>query len=177
MRISQPWVIAFLAISLAGVGVDAVRARRNTTPTNSPYASLHDAFGSLKIPASDTAPVVAALVLQAGDCTGNFRMIDLLHRSEIRDDITLAVIWYLGPVDDTLIIRASLPKWTSRVALKPVPPDVVQELGRLGHQSSPVLIMLDWNGRIRFTSQSPRTPREFAGLKRVITGLTWSEGR
>ena len=104
-------------------------------------------------------------------------MIDLLHRREIRDDINLAVIWYVGPVDDTLIIRSSLPTWTSHVALKPVPPEVVRELGRLGHHSSPVLIMLDWSGRIRFTAQSPRTPREFAGLKRVITGLTWSEGR
>ena len=177
MRVHPSWVIAFLAVSLAGVGVDAVRARRGASPKTSLGSSLPDAFVKLKVPLSDTAPVVAGLVLQVADCSGNFRMIDLLHERKIRNDISLAVIWYIGTATDTIQIRSSLPRWTSGVALEPVPPEVVYELGRLGHKSSPVLLMLDWEGRIRFTAQSPRTPRELAGLKRVIAGLTWSEGR
>ena len=38
-----------------------------------------------------------------------------------------------------------------------------------------VIEVLDQEGRVRFTSQSPRSPREFAGLRQIIEGLTWIE--
>jgi len=122
-------------------------------------------------------PLTAALVLHADDCTGNFRMFNLLHRADVRTAIGVAVVWYVGATSDSTRIRHALPAWMRSVALAPVSRDVVRELARLGHRTTPVLLMLDTEGRLRLTTQSPRSAREFAGLQRIITGLTWSEDR
>jgi hypothetical protein len=56
-----------------------------------------------------------------------------------------------------------------------VPGSAIGELMRLGHKSTPAIVVLDQEGRVRFTSQSPRSAREFAGLQKIIEGLTWIE--
>lgn len=174
MRIPTPWVIAFLGVSLAGVSIDAVRAKRNASGS----ASLALSMASFVSATNATpAPLVAAVLLQAADCTGNLRMLNLLHRRDVRSAISLSVIWFVGAPGDTSVIRALLPAWTRAVPLRSAPHDVMRELARFGHRSTPVLLMLDNEGRIRLTTQSPRSAREFAGLQRIITGLTWSEER
>jgi hypothetical protein len=45
----------------------------------------------------------------------------------------------------------------------------------MGHTSTPALVVLDQSQRVRFATQSPRSPREYAGLRRIIEGLTWIE--
>jgi hypothetical protein len=115
------------------------------------------------------------VLLQRADCTGNIRLFDLLHRPGVRDRLRLAVIWYVGPDTDTTAIRSLLPAWTREAPLERVPGAAMGELIRLGHRSTPAIVMLDQEGRVRFTSQSPRSAREFAGLRQVIEGLTWIE--
>ena len=55
------------------------------------------------------------------------------------------------------------------------PPAVVGQFASLGHTTTPALLVLDQEGRVRFTTQSPRSSREVAGLRRIIEGLTWIE--
>lgn len=178
MRISLHWVIAFLAVSLAGVVIDAARVKpgRSLAAEIMQYAPALDATTS-RTATGVATPLAAALVLHVDDCNGNFRMFNLLHRTEVRGAIGMAVIWYAGPVADSVRIRTALPAWMRVTPLLPVPQHVTRELARLGHRTTPVLLMLDEARRLRFSTQSPRSPREFAGLQRIITSLTWSEER
>jgi hypothetical protein len=120
-------------------------------------------------------PIQTAVVLQKKDCTGNLRILDLLHRRKIRGQLQLSVIWYAGPREDSTSIRSALPAWTRTVPLVPINAQVLVSLARLGHTSTPTLLVLDQSARIRLVTQSPQSPREFAGLARIIEGLTWIE--
>ena len=160
------WVIAGLVVSLAGVGYDVVRAMPQRTL---PGAMRH------VTPAQATAAVQAAVLLQLDDCSGNLRMLHVLHRGSTSRHIQLAVIWYVGPVSDLTNIRTALPSWTAAIPLRTAPPAVVRQFASLGHTTTPALLVLDQEGRVRFTTQSPRSSREVAGLRRIIEGLTWIE--
>lgn len=166
-RTAARWFGAVLVVAVAGIGVDAVRpSHRATLPT---------ALSPL-IPSSPLArPIQSAVVLQKKDCSGNLRMLDLLHRGRIRDQLQLSVIWYAGPHGDSAFIRKALPHWTRHIRLMPVGSEVLASMAELGHASTPALIVLDQSARIRFITQSPQSPREFAGLARIIEGLTWIE--
>lgn len=163
------WVVAGLVVSLAGVGYDVVRAM--------PQDALPDAIRRYTpaAPASDSTTIQAAVLLQLSDCSGNLRMLHVLHRGATRRQIRLAVIWYVGAVSDSTAMRRELPAWTVAIPVRPAPSSVVRELASLGHTSTPALLVLDQEGRVRFTTQSPRSSREVAGLRRIIEGLTWIE--
>ncbi|MDQ8159932.1 MAG: hypothetical protein P3B76_10400 [Gemmatimonadota bacterium] len=173
------WVSAGLVVSLAGVGYDAVRAHPSRTLPEAlrPYAASF-AQGSHKQPSAQPArppAVQAAVLLQLRDCSGNLRMLHLLHRGPTRARLRLAVMWYVGPLADSTAIRSALPAWTSMIPLRPAPRHVVQQFAALGHTSTPALLVLDLEGRVRLATQSPRSSREVAGLRRIIEGLTWIE--
>jgi hypothetical protein len=167
MRATLRWIVAAFGLLLAGALIDAARA----APPGGLRSELARHVGALQ----PGAPIQAAVLLQRSDCTGNIRLFDLLHRPDIRDRLHLAVIWYVGPDQDTTGIRALLPAWTLQAPLQRVPKAALGELARLGHRSTPTIVVLDQEGRIRFTSQSPRSSREFAGLRHIIEGLTWIE--
>ena len=160
------WVIAGLVVSLAGVGYDVARAM--------PQRTLLGAMRHVT-PAQAPAAVQAAVLLQLDDCSGNLRMLHVLHRGSTSRHIQLAVIWYVGPVSDSTNIRTALPSWTAAIPLRAAPPAVVGQFASLGHTTTPALLVLDQEGRVRFTTQSPRSSREVAGLRRIIEGLTWIE--
>jgi hypothetical protein len=161
------WVFAACGLLLAGVVIDAARA----APPGGLRSELARYVGDIR---PDT-PIQAAVLLQRTDCTGNIRLFDLLHRPDVRDRLRLAVVWYVGPDADSSAIRGLLPEWTRETALVRVPGPAMGELMRLGHRSTPAIVVLDQEGRVRFTSQSPRSAREFAGLRKIIEGLTWIE--
>ena len=167
MRAILRWIVAAFALLLAGVVIDAARA----APAGGLRSELARHVGVTR----PGAPIQAAVLLQRRDCTGNIRLFDLLHRPEVRDRLQLAVIWYVGPDQDTSAIRTLLPSWTKHTPLQRAPHAVIAELNTLGHRSTPTVVVLDQEGRIRFTSQSPRSAREFAGLRHIIEGLTWIE--
>jgi len=174
MRPLLRWSGAALAVLSVSVLFDTWRA----APAGSLPASITRHVASAPgTTLTRGAPVHAAALLQAKDCTGNLRVLHLLNRASVRDNLTLSVIWYVGPVADSTIIRSLLPSWTAAIPLRPVPTTVKHDLARLGHTSTPLLVVLDQEGRVRFTSQSPRSSREFAGLRRIIEGLTWFEER
>ncbi len=185
MRSLLQWSGAVLIVLSAGVLMDIRRA----VPAPTPVRPIPTAMTALSARAETAraegvaerfthgGPVRAAILLQAADCTSNLRILHLLHRPTVRDGLQLSVIWYAGPTADSLAIRPLLPAWTSRTPLRAVPASVLKELARLGHTSTPLLVVLDQEGRVRFTSQSPRSSREFAGLRRIIEGLTWFEER
>ncbi len=167
MRAILRWIIAAFALLLAGVLIDTARA----APAGGLRGSLSPYVGTLM----PGAPIQAAVLLQRTDCTGNTRMFDVMNRPDIRDRLQLAVLWYVGADRDTSDIRALLPAWTRHTPLQRIPHGALTDLTRLGHRSTPILVVLDQDGRIRFTSQTPRSAREFAGLRQIIEGLTWIE--
>ena len=169
------WVIAGLVVSLAGVGYDVVRAMPQRTLSGAMRQVTHAATPATSAGARATTAVQAAVLLQLNDCSGNLRMLHVLHRGSTARHIQLAVIWYVGPVSDSTHIRTALPSWTGTIPLRPAPPAVVQQFAALGHTTTPALLVLDQDGRVRFTTQSPRSSREVAGLRRIIEGLTWIE--
>jgi hypothetical protein len=61
------------------------------------------------------------------------------------------------------------------IPLRPAPRHVVHQFAALGHTSTPALLVLDLEGRVRLATQSPRSSREVAGLRRIVEGLTWIE--
>lgn len=138
-------------------------------------SGLPEALASVASARGPGARVQAAIVLQLADCSGNLRLVHLLHLPSVETHLALAVIWYQGPASDSSEIRARLPAWTRASPLRPVPPGVVRDLARLGHRTTPVLLAADHDGRIRLVSQSPRTAREVAGLRRIVEGLTYRE--
>lgn len=171
----QQWVIAGLVVSLAGVGYDVARAGPQRTLPGAMRHITQAASPASSADAQVAAAVQAAVLLQLSDCSGNLRMLHVLHRGATRRHIHLAVVWYSGPVSDSTAIRAELPAWTATIPLRPAPSSVVQQFASLGHTTTPALLVLDQEGRVRFTTQSPRSSREVAGLRRIIEGLTWIE--
>jgi hypothetical protein len=164
MRRTVPWISAVLLLLLAGVLMDSGRA--------------HAMDGLRQAGLADSVPkpgerLRATVLLQLSDCGGNLRMLDLLARADIPERLRLSTIWYVGNDRDTVSMRQLLPRWSRLVPLQRAPPRVLKELAFLGHKSTPVLVLFDQEGRVRLTSQSPRTPREFAGLRHAIEGLTW----
>ncbi len=121
------------------------------------------------------AKIQTGFLLQAADCTGNLRMLHLLHRRQVRAMLQLNVIWFVGAANDSTLIRGLLPTWAQRVPLRPASTSLLRTLRQLGHTSTPALVVLDQAGRVRLTTQSPRSSREVAGLRRIIEGLTWIE--
>jgi hypothetical protein len=176
MRPLLQWSGAVLVVLSAGVLFDTRRAVPAATIPASLTASIHPAH-TLGARLTLGEPVRAAVLLQAADCTGNLRILHLLNRRGVREGLQLSVIWYVGPAEDSMTIRPLLPSWAAQVPLRTAPPSVVKERARLGHTSTPLLVVLDQEGRVRFTSQSPRSSREFAGLRRIVEGLTWFEDR
>lgn len=166
---------AIVALLLAGVLMDSARAAARDARPRAQRGEISAQMSAYTPAFLPGAPVQAAVVLQLSDCTGNLRLLDLLNRPEVSERLRLAVLWYAGPVGDSAGIRRLLPNWSAGSPLRPVPAAVLGELRRLGHRHTPLLIVMDQEGRVRLTSQSPRSPREFAGLRRVIEGLTWIE--
>lgn len=183
MRPVLQWSGAVLLVLSASVLYDIRRAVPATTTSFSIPTAMSAAAARAATPRAPEGdgrfahggPVRAAVLLQAADCTSNLRILHLLHRPAVRGGVHLSVIWYSGPAADSLAIRPLLPAWASRTPLRAVPASVLKELARLGHTSTPLLVVLDQEGRVRLTSQSPRSSREFAGLRRIIEGLTWFE--
>lgn len=138
-------------------------------------SGLSDALASVASARGPGARVQAAIVLQLADCSGNLRVLHLLHLPSVESRLSLAVIWYQGPPSDSSAIRARLPAWTRASPLRPVPAGVVRDLARMGHRTTPLLLAVDENGRIRLVTQSPRSAREVAGLRRIVEGLTYRE--
>ena len=166
-RTAIPWITAFALVTLGSIGFDAARV----SPKPTVVAAMHPHLA----PPDPARPIQAAVVLQKADCTGNLRMLHLLHRANVRERLSLAVIWYAGPVSDSTFIRAALPSWTRRIPLSPLSQHTYRQLQQLGHSGTPMLIVLDQHARLRFVTQSPRSPRESAGLAKIIDGLTWIE--
>jgi hypothetical protein len=167
MRAMTSWIVAAFGLLFAGVLLDTARA--------APHRGLRRTLAPYVEPFLPGSRIQAAVLLQKADCSGNVRMLDLLNQPDVRDRVRLAVLWHVGPPSDTLAIRALLPAWTRSVPLESAPAAAIGELKQLGHASTPLLVVLDQEGRVRLTTQSPRSPREFAGLRRIIEGLTFIE--
>src|SRR6188768_3778885 len=135
MRAILRWIVAAFALLLAGVLIDTARA----APAGGLRSSLAPYVGTLM----PGAPIQAAVLLQRTDCTGNTRMFDVMNRPDLRERLHLAVLWYVGADQDTSAIRALLPAWTHHTPLQRVPHAAISELTRLGHRSTPILIVLD----------------------------------
>lgn len=167
MRRTLQWIGVAAALLLAGVVADSARAASRKSVREEMYARGR--------PYAPGAPIKAAVLLQRSDCTSNLRVFELLDQDDIRARLRLAVVWYVGPSSDSTAIRAALPTWSRSVPLLHVPQGALLDLHRLGHRHTPVLIVQDAEGRIRLTTQSPQSSREFAGLRLIIRGLTWIE--
>lgn len=167
MRRSLYWSGAIVALLLAGVVVDSARAASRRT--------VRDALSAHGAPYRPGAPISAAVLLQRSDCDSNLRIFDLLHRDEVRQNLRLSVVWFVGSPTDSTTIRAALPQWAQAVPIVRIPRGALRDLHELGHRHTPVLVVQDAEGRIRLATQSPRSSREFAGLRQIITGLTWIE--
>jgi hypothetical protein len=167
VRTAMRWFGAVLFVATAGIAFDAAQSRQQE--------ELPRLLAPFVGQAMIGRPIHTAVLLQKEDCMGNLRILDLLHRRKVREQLQLRVIWYAGPRSDSTWIRAALPGWTRSVPLVPATTDVLASLARLGHTSTPTLIVLDQSARIRLVTQSPQSPREFAGLARIIEGLTWIE--
>lgn len=167
MRRILHWIGAAVVLLLVGALWDAVRATR--------LAAGRASLLSASTVTTPGTPLQSAVLLQESDCTGNLRVLDVVHHPALADRLSLTTLWFVGPVSDSTRIRALLPSWTRTVPLRAASRAITREFARLGHTTTPVLVLYDQQGRVRLTTQSPRTPREFAGLRRAIDGLTWME--
>lgn len=126
-------------------------------------------------PVKPGEPIRVAMLFQLSDCSSNLRPLKLLREAQVAERMTLFELWYVGPPSDSTAIRKLLPDHAKHTPLVPAPRGIVSELRRLGHRHTPILVAYDQEGRVRFTSQAPRSAREFAGLRKIFEGLTWIE--
>jgi hypothetical protein len=167
VRRSVRWIGVPVLLLLAGALCDAGQSV--------PKGGVRRAAEPHTLPFVPGAPVQLAVLLQRQDCESNLRMLEILRAAPVRQRVHLSVLWFIGDMRDSTEIRRLLPAWTARTPLRSAPLAVVRQLRQLGHHHSPVLIAFDELGRIRLVSQSPASPREYAGLRRIIEGLTWIE--
>lgn len=163
-----PVAVGVLAVlTLAGGSMNLQRSDRRKAAST----TLQAQAGSVR----RGEPIRVAMLMQLSDCSGNLRPLSLLWEPGVAARMTLFTIWFVGPASDSTQIRAGLPARARNVPLVHAPPAVVRELQRLGHRHTPVLVAYDQEGRVRLTTQTPRSPREYAGLRRILEGLTWIE--
>lgn len=161
------WMCAVVVGLLAGIAARAAPQQTIAEAIQAESPAFPRERGRVKIQ--------TGFLLQAADCTGNLRMLHLLHRSPVREALQLNVIWFVGAAHDSTLIRGLLPTWARHVPLRHASTSLLRNLRQLGHTSTPALIVLDQAGRVRLATQSPRSSREVAGLRRIIEGLTWIE--
>lgn len=170
MRQASAWPFAVGAVAVLTFAGGSMSLQQREVPHNG-ISSMRARVGPVK----PGEPIRVAMLFQLSDCSSNLRPLSLLWEPHVADRITLFELWYVGPAKDSTAIRALLPARALGTPLRPAPQGIVAELRRLGHQHTPVLVAYDQEGRVRFTSQSPRSAREFAGLRKIIEGLTWIE--
>lgn len=172
MRSPLPWIGTVTAALLAGLLAEGLRV----TPTKTTLAQeIHRQTPANNAGDLEAGVSGAAVLLQLADCTGNLRMVDLLNLRAAREGIALRVIWFTGPAKDSTRIRSLLPSFAKGTPLVAASKHVIALLAELGHTTTPSLVVLDPFGRVRFASQAPRSPREFAALRSIIEGLSWNE--
>jgi hypothetical protein len=121
-------------------------------------------------PARDAA-LDAYVVFQLADCDGNLRVLDLLRRRAMRGRVTLAGLAFVGSDAELERARSRLPLGARSVPIRRATRASVDLLAGIGHRSTPILIVLDAERRVRYITGAPRSPRAYVGLARVLASL------
>ncbi|HET7458691.1 MAG TPA: hypothetical protein VFJ74_13675 [Gemmatimonadaceae bacterium] len=149
-----------------------------------PLATLLHADSPSHRRGSTPATLDAFLVTSPRDCASNLDALDLLAREDVAPRVRLAAALVAIPrqqraahatVNDTAAIR------TVREAIAahglPIPPvraldpATAQLLRQMGYRTTPLLVVLDSAGTLRFATPPARSFAEFHGLARALAAL------
>lgn len=102
-------------------------------------------------PSVGTAPFTAVAVLQADDCEGT---VDFLRSFMARDmakhyDI---IAYVVGDAADRRLVQARLRERVGGVTVRAAVWRVIRALAATGHDTTPFVVVLDREGRLRLTS-------------------------
>ncbi len=117
------------------------------------------------------AALDAYVVFQLADCQGNLRMLDLLRRRGLRDRVALAGLAFVGSDAELERARSRLPVGARSVPIRRATRASIDLLAGIGHRTTPILVVLDAERRVRYITGAPRSPRAYVGLARVLASL------
>lgn len=154
-------------IALCAVIVLAVSGctSQRTQPT---LAVLLNANGT-----QSTATFSAFVVLQAADCASNMNFLLMFQRPPIARSITLSHAWVVGTANGVDSISKSLEsRGMMGITVHRATHTMTTALKMLGVHRTPLLIVVDQGGAVRYVSGSPTSPVEYVGLAQSLSALT-----
>jgi hypothetical protein len=167
--------VALCALAVVACTVALLARRRDAAPLAEELgaarvAAAADPLAGGRQPARGAA-LDAYVVFQLTDCDGNLRVLDLLQRHGVRDRITLAGLAFVGSHAELERARSRLPLRARSVPIRRATRASIDLLAGIGHRSTPILVVLDAERRVRYVTGAPRSPRAYVGLARVLASL------
>lgn len=155
------WILPCAMFVLAVIGC----TRQRTQPT---LAVLLNANGT-----QSTTTFSAFVVLQSSDCASNMNFLLVLQRPAIARSITLTHAWVVGTANGVDSISKSLEsRGMVGIPVQRATHTMTNALKVLGVHRTPILVVVDHRGAVRFVSGSPTSPVEYVGLAQSLSALT-----
>ena len=155
------WILSCAMIVLAVIGC----TRQRTQPT---LAALLNANGT-----QSTTTFSAVVVLQSADCASNMNFLLVLQRPAIARSITLSHAWVVGTANGVDSISNALEsRGMVGIPVQRATHTMTNALKAMGVHRTPILVIVDRGGAVRFVSGSPTSPVEYVALAQSLSALT-----
>ncbi len=149
-------LLVFLSLT-AGVLAES-RAQRST------LRSLGD---------SDGRPLVAYLLVRAGDCESHHELLQQLERPSIARTTENGGALLIGSSASVRKAQAAIAREMPLIRARQASMLERRLLWRLGFRQTPVLLVLNAStGSVRFSARAPLTIRDRVGLLRTLSAVT-----
>jgi hypothetical protein len=116
-------------------------------------------------------PMQIVIVAQRGDCSGNLSFAAFLTRTRLRPHVVVGHVLIEGSAADTLGLRPTLPRALQRVPLALLRPRERDALRALGHEATPVFLLLDPQRRLLAAIPADPDPVHRTAALRAIAHL------
>lgn len=168
-----------LAIVVLSLALDGARSGDASTPFV-PDAVRREAFAAFDSLASTAAPngtsseapMRAVIVASPGDCRGNLRFANVLMRRGVAPVVGAPELVIAGSSVDTVGLRPTLPPAVRRASLRLLSTSERSMLRSIGHNGTPVMLLFDRDGRLRFVTHAMNDPVARTADMRAIRHLT-----
>jgi hypothetical protein len=113
----------------------------------------------------------AYVIFQAADCESRLDFLALFDRAAIVSRVRARQLVFVGDASDLARIERDFGPRAHGLPISLADDRLGAALGQIGARTTPMLVLLDDSGAVRFVSPGPRTPTEYVGLAHSLSSL------